>query len=398
MGIDTVSDVPSYTPNLTISQQSASLTAASIYIRGVGNQEPSAVSEQGVGVYLDGIYIARSAGAVFDLVDVERIEVLRGPQGTLFGRNSIGGAIQLISRKPASERAFEARAGYGSDNEWHVRGRLDTGRSGPFSAAITYAHKQRDGYVDNLLTPSSSDPGALNSDAILLAVNADFGALNIDYSFDYNQQTGNGPYFQILAATDDFKTFYGASESLGGDPFLISEERLATGLQAGFTNRNGELDYSSAAEIFGNSLTIEYEANDAVTLKSITGYREFFQDTILTLSGNGNLNGVVLDPVTFEPSIATVVPFAGNNAPQDQWQFSQELQALVNVGDFSFVGGVYYFYEKASEFNRQALTFVLEGGGAGLNLNPVQAFGGTTVRSGLARFHGRQPPLMIVSN
>src|SRR3546814_7229313 len=78
--------------------------------------------------YLVGFYICRSAGAIFDLVDMERIEVLRGPQGTLFGRNSVGGAIQLISKRPADELGAQIKAGYGNNNEWFVRSRIDTGR------------------------------------------------------------------------------------------------------------------------------------------------------------------------------------------------------------------------------------------------------------------------------
>jgi iron complex outermembrane receptor protein len=106
-------DVPNFAPNITIEQQPSSLSAATIYIRGIGNNEPSAVSEQGVGVYLDGVYLARAAGAVFDLIDLERIEVLRGPQGTLFGRNTIGGALQLITKKPSNDMHVTAKAGYG---------------------------------------------------------------------------------------------------------------------------------------------------------------------------------------------------------------------------------------------------------------------------------------------
>ncbi|WP_255326454.1 TonB-dependent receptor [Sphingobium sp. EM0848] len=374
-----VTSIPQFTPNLSIMQQSTSLTAASVYIRGIGNQEPSSVAEQGVGVYLDGVYVARSAGALFDLVDLERIEVLRGPQGTLFGRNTVGGAIQLVSKKPANDFALDVKAGYGSFNEWFTKARVDTGYIGgsPIKASLSLMHRQRDGYIDNFYTPDSKDPGAVNADAIMVGLQADLGKVTVNYSFDYNDRRGTAPYFQMLYATDDVKNYFGQSASLGGDPFLVSPDRQKHVYQAGFVDNDGNLRYDARAKIQGHSLTIAYEPIDELTLKSITAYRKFNQDTILTLGGNGYLKGVVLDPVTFAPSVGAVTPINGNNAPQRQWQFSQEFQALGNMGDLSYVAGLYYFYEKSSEYNRQNLTFVLPGGQAGLNLAPVQAFGGT---------------------
>jgi iron complex outermembrane receptor protein len=396
--------LPRLAPSLTIEQQPSSLSAASIFIRGIGNQEPSALSEQGVGVYLDGVYLARSAGAVFDLLDLERVEVLRGPQGTLFGRNTIGGALQLVSKKPTDDFHLTAKAGYGRYNEWYLRSRVDTGYIGnsPFKVSLSAQHREGDGYVNNTLTPSSQDPGSIKADTFAAAVQADLGNLTVNYNFDYDNRKGTPAFFQIVATTPMYDAYFGRSESLGGAPFMVDSERQQTVQQSGFTDRKGNYRYGSKTRVQGHSLTLAYEASPALTIKSITGYRKFFQDTILNLTGNGTLKGVVLDFASPTlTSVQTITPYTGNNAPQKQHQFSQEIQLLGSAGDFSYLGGLYYFKEKASEYNRQSLTAVLPvayltAAGfdqatadaiaaanpgldlVGMNLAPVQAFGGTS--------------------
>ena len=396
-------DVPNFAPNITIEQQPSSLSAATIYIRGIGNNEPSAVSEQGVGVYLDGVYLARAAGAVFDLIDLERIEVLRGPQGTLFGRNTIGGALQLITKKPANDMGVTAKAGYGRFNEWYARARLDTGYilGDVLKASIAYQHREGDGYVDNILTPSRQDPGSLNADSFAVGLQADLGDVTVNYNFDYDNRKGTPAFFQLVATTPLAQDYYSQSPNFGGAPFLVSPDREGTVQQAGFTDRNGDYRYGSKTRVQGHALTISYDAIPELTLKSITGYRKFFQDTILNLSGNGVLRGPVVGFGSTDVTIGDVNPYTGNNAPQKQWQFSQEFQALGKVGDFNYLLGMYYFYEKSSEYNRQALTLETPIAGlpflgftpeqvaeisalnpglttVGVNTNPVQAFGGTS--------------------
>jgi iron complex outermembrane receptor protein len=372
-----------FTPNLAIGAQPASLTAASVYIRGIGNASPSAVSEQGVGIYLDGVYVARSAGAIFDLVDLERIEVLRGPQGTLFGRNSVGGAIQLVSRKPGNDLGAEIKAGYGTFDDWYARGRLDTGYLGgtPIKASLAYMHRQRDGYFDNLLAPSSKDPGALNSEAVTAAVQGDFGNLTVNYGFDYNKRKGVPAFFQVVNATSDIRAYYGSSPLFGGPAFQIGAEGLRRGEQQPNFDLDGARTFTVKARVYGHALTLNYQVDPALTIKSITAYRSYRQDGANGLSGNGELLGFTLSPILFvdgsvvPTGVQRVTPYDGYTT-QRQHQFSQELQLLGQAGAFKYVAGAFYFSEKSSEANYQTLTYVLPGGEAGVNLAPVQAFFG----------------------
>ena len=125
-GVDSLDQIERFVPSLTLHNNPSfggASNSAAIYLRGVGQKEFLPTTEPGVGLYVDGVYVARSVGAILDIVDIERLEVLRGPQGTLFGRNTIGGAISIATRKPQVGGELEGSvAAAGTDSLLHLRG------------------------------------------------------------------------------------------------------------------------------------------------------------------------------------------------------------------------------------------------------------------------------------
>ena len=150
------------TPNLTLQVSRGTNSTITAFIRGVGQQDPLWGFEPGVGLYLDDVYIARPQGAILDIFDIQRIEVLRGPQGTLYGRNTIGGAIKYVTAPLGAEPTFSVRTNLGEYNQRDIilTGSTPIGDTLRLGAAI--ADYQRDGYGTNLFTGADTN----NKDAL----------------------------------------------------------------------------------------------------------------------------------------------------------------------------------------------------------------------------------------
>src|SRR5918994_3122731 len=147
-----ITDVSDTTPNVNLETSRGTNTTLTAFIRGVGQQDPVAGFEQGVGLYLDDVYLNRPQGSVLDIYDVDRIEILRGPQGTLYGRNTIGGAIKYVTKRLSSEPEGRVRGAVGSygQRDLVVSASVPAGDVLKFGASV--ARLSRGGYGDNLTT------------------------------------------------------------------------------------------------------------------------------------------------------------------------------------------------------------------------------------------------------
>jgi len=318
---DTLSGIQYATPNLYFDQGDAS--NAVIYLRGIGQNDSLAFADPGVGVYIDDVFIARSQAAFLELFDVERVEVLRGPQGTLYGRNTIGGAVKFVSTRPPDEFTAYLEGGYGNFDFVTVKG----GIGGPIAPGVlrakaAFSYTRRDGYNDNLF--DGKDDGDIESfsgrGALLYTPTDDLEfLLSVDGKID-RPDTSRSPTRETAIV--------GAPDPVGAPATLVTFPASENPFDVD-VNANRLSDLSG----FGVALTSRLKAGDALTFESITSYRMLDFDLNLDVDGSP-------------------LPILDILVIQDQFQVSQELRAIYDDGGrFTFTGGVYYFHDDDETFS-----------------------------------------------
>jgi iron complex outermembrane receptor protein len=378
-------------PALTITQGSGYGTGLNVSIRGINQADLNLEQDSPIGLYIDDVYNGRMLGGLFDLVDLQGVEVLRGPQGTLFGRNTTGGAISITTRAPAEDFQIQERVGYGTYNAIDERAEVDTGEIGNsgLKALLAFSHKSRDEVTNTTGVPASEGYGALDSDSIFLDVRGDVtDDFSFNYRFDYTNEHDSPLASQVTALYPGAAAYYAASPKLGGDPLVASPTRLGT--NGGFNELPQNHD-----EFLGHAITLDYTVNDYLQLKSITAYRSFADDSHSDQTASGRLIGPVLDPAVpgfvkneLVSPFTTLCPgnqpdLPGNNCDhQRQYQISEEFRASGTYDEFKYVGGLYFFDEHVHENDPEFFTIVeptsaITGLTSILNANPsVQAAGG----------------------
>ena len=302
-----ITDVGDTTPNVTLEVSRGTNSTLTAFIRGIGQQDPVAGFEQGVGIYLDDVYLNRPQGTVLDIYDVERIEILRGPQGTLYGRNTIGGAVKYVTRRLSDRPEVRLRGTVGNYGQLDGVATLSYPIADIFRVGGSFARLDRGGFGKNFTTGEDNYDKDVLAGRISAEIGRDDSAmlrLSADYTKDKSNPRGGHrlipslcdapcgqPHFPVI--DDEFDSFAGQT-----DP----KQRVTNkGVAA-----HGTLDVA-----------------EGFTLKSITAFRKDKSTT----------------PIDFDalPAVDVDVPGIYKNK-----QFSQEVQLEVDRGPLAGVVGAYY--------------------------------------------------------
>ncbi len=305
----TIRELEGYVPNLSIYQGRNQSTTLTAFIRGVGQADPLWGVDPGVGLYIDDVYVARAQGALLDVYDVARVEVLRGPQGTLYGKNTIGGAIKYVTKPLSDTPEGRFTLGYGSFGTQEYRLNL----SGPIvegklRGKIAVAKLLRDGYGTNFYQDrDTSDKDTMAYRAALEWLPAENVSLQVNFD-----------------RTEDDAEPVGLTR-LEANPFCVLFTGVACPPYPDHFDTESGIDPVNETESTGYSLVLTWDINDALQFKSITAYRE--TDT---------RNWIDFD--------TTPLAIADSEATYYDDQTTQEFQLLYSGGErLSGVLGLFYF-------------------------------------------------------
>ncbi len=384
-GIESLGDLNAVAPNVMIRQNPGARLISTLSIRGSGQGQPAIWIDAPVGLYLNGIYLGKTQGSIFDVVDIERVEVLRGPQGTLFGRNTEGGAVNFVTRRPSGEMSGSARVELGNYDRQVARLQMDLPKMGDTSVAFALRREKADGWATNLTGP---DLGSNDNQAFRTSVMWEpSDRLTAVYDFDYTH-TDQTPTVTSLFAVSGWA---GTFPSIFNQAF---PQELAPGVVAnlavplGTDIQNAVLPYVTTSrpktvstnvapgqrEVYeysrgrSHALTLEYDLTEQDQLKYIAAQRSMnFEDSqdidgtplVSITSGAVFPDGVPAFGIPAGSPAGAPFPYgmsASYNRITDYEQMSHELQWIATRDRANWVMGLYYFEDEGETNGSQLFT------------------------------------------
>lgn len=334
LGVRDLSDIQYQTPNLIIAPFPAVSADASISMRGQSQFEPVITLDPAVGIYMDGVYLGRATAALLNLVDLERVEVLMGPQGTLYGRNTTGGVINLISARSKTDTiegflefiggSFDRHNFSGAYNFPMIYDKL--------SARVSFRSANHDGYDRNKLLGEDLGDEEANS----WRVNVNWQAtqdIRVLFSYDATRQREHSQLFHVQKidpAVLDPACLTDPTPLLGCFVnFVVAGGRWGEALDGDVRDVRSDVNSRHDVDVDGVSLTVDAEVGE-ITIRTISAYRELSRRNINDIDGS-------------EFTILHADAYAS------QEQFSQELQILGDTGNLKWIGGIFYFNEEGDD-------------------------------------------------
>lgn len=346
-GINNLADIASKVPSLTMEPFPTNNATLRIFIRGVGLADAQITQDPPVGVYLDGVYIARSTGLALDVAELERIEVLRGPQGTLYGRNSTGGAINLITSRPNSESlTFSQQLTGGNRGLLTSKTRLNVPLGDTLAIKLAYLNSRQNGFVKN--TGPGENFGDREVEGYRLDLRWDISERwHLDYAYDRGEiEFVNYPYQPVLPpdttpASNSPGDLINAQLAAQAQNFVEYSNRRRSRMATPLPMQ------ASLTKIEGHMLSLEWDLHEALQVKYLAARRELYDLPYAELSGGSQSPDYRIDGAEYTSRDGSVT-LPQPKAPVQQEQWSHELQFAGSAySRLEYIAGLYYFEESA---------------------------------------------------
>lgn len=356
--VQNVRDLSALAPNFTVRPSPGGTAGPSYSMRGIVSLASAPGSDKGISLYLDGVYAGHTSGSIFELADIERIEVLKGPQGTLFGRNSTGGAISIVTRDPTGEFGIRQDLTFGNYDQFRSKTQVDLPKVGPLSVAVSYLHSERRGDIRNLgagakwdytaasggrwgVQTSPKHMGGQNVEAVAVSAKLDIHPnLDVSYKFDWSENHFSADGQGVMGLN-----FPALGAGLSGILTTTLANQPHPELMTPISNKrpdavNNDFTTPSFIRNVGHNVTTVLRINDDVTLKNILAFRNSKVQAGALLDGLGgliNTHASNLGPLGGR----LVLIAAPSRTNEEQW--SNETQLNVSNPFFELTAGYLHY-------------------------------------------------------